>query len=233
MSDFESQFSGFDFSKTNNIKVHLGANAIEDESDFYLVLERYMHRADSIMIDYNCGYNLSALVDIQNVLLRYPNLSNKLLWVEEPTHPNFSKYWKDLLFFECAAGENHHGVESLFQLTNCNVKYIMPDLGRTLKVSELPSLIKRLEKSDSSISFHSFSSGFLSYITLYLTLSLDTKHQMFEYDFSDNALLDEILLDSFQIKDGYVTLNSSVLFDLNLPSTLDGWYTTSIELFEA
>ena len=95
ISDFESQFSGFDYTKTNNIKVHLGASAIADESDYYEVLDKYAHRSNSMMIDYNCGYDLSVLDDVQNVLQQYPYLSNKLLWVEEPP-PQFF-YWKDHL----------------------------------------------------------------------------------------------------------------------------------------
>ena len=129
------------------------------------------------MIDYNCGYESSQLLAIQNFCESFQLLLSKLRWIEEPTLPQFSSQWSKSVCIDLAAGENHHGLESMKKLIDNNVMYIMPDFGRTLPISDFPSLLSYAQSSKSKITPHSFSSGFLAYISLYLIMALKPEDQ--------------------------------------------------------
>ena len=227
---FKKQIKDFDFSKTSILKFHLGRLSPENEYKFYECIEENSN-IQNFMIDLNCGYELQELNKLSQYLSSSETLREKLLWIEEPTHPDLAEFWEAETNFNLAAGENHHGVQQLTNLSRYNISWIMPDFGRTLKITDFPSLVKKI-KISSSISFHSYSSGFLAYISLLISTSLPLEKTLYEHDFSQNALLQDITQDALSIKNGLAYIDQSALHELNLNNVDNSWKikSTSIEL---
>ena len=47
------------------------------------------------MIDLNCGYTIEQLNDLSKYLLSSKVLRKKIIWIEEPTHPDLAKEWNN------------------------------------------------------------------------------------------------------------------------------------------
>ena len=118
---------------------------------------------------------------------------------------------------------------SSLAVSNYNVNWIMPDFGRTLKLTDFPILLKNI-KDNSSISFHSYSSGFLAYLSLLISTALPEEKTLYEHDFSQNALLKDITKDSLFIKNGFAYIDQSALHELNLNDIDDSWNIQSISI---
>jgi len=228
IKDFEKQIKDFDFSKTSILKFHLGRLSPENEYGYYKCIEENPN-IQKFMIDLNCGYTLKELNKLSKYLLSSETLRNKFLWLEEPTHPDFAPYWEAETNFDLAAGENHHGVEQLSNLSKSNINWIMPDFGRTLKITDFPLLLKKITKR-SFVSFHSYSSGFLAYLSLLISTALPLEETFYEHDFSQNALLSDITQNSILIKNGFAYIDQSALHELNLNNVDDSWTIKSISI---
>ena len=226
--EFNSQIENFDFSKTNVLKAHLGRNSPQNELEYYIKLASNSS-VQGFMVDLNCGYDMTTTAKLANILEEHPEISNKLIWIEEPTHPSLSRLWAKQLTVPIAAGENHHSLQSIEDLSVAGIKWLMPDLGRTLRISDISKLIQST-LHNSLISFHNYSSGFLAYTSLLLTAGLPYSDTWFEYDFSSNALLDDVLQGSITFKNGYAVLEPSALFSLNLKSISPIWETLTYEV---
>ena len=228
IEEFKKQISDFDFSKTSILKFHLGRLSPEDELKHYETIEENSN-IKNFMIDLNCGYKKDQLRSLSKYLSTSEILSKKLLWLEEPTHPELANQWTNITSINLAAGENHHGVKQLVDLSNYQIKWVMPDFGRTLKLEDFTLLLKKINKN-ACISFHSYSSGFLAYLSLLMSTSLPAEKTLYEHDFSDNALLKDITQDALLIKDEYAYLDQSALHELNLEKVNDSWTCKSISI---
>ena len=228
IDDFKNQIKSFDFSKTSILKFHLGRMSPQDEYKYYECIEEN-NNIEKYMIDLNCGYTIDQLNQLSKYLLSSEILAKKILWLEEPTHPDLAKYWYKYTSINLAAGENHHGVEQLTSLSENCINWIMPDFGRTLRLSEFQQLLKKISKN-SAISFHSYSSGFLAYLSLLISTALPSEKTLYEHDFSDNALLKDIIQDSLYVEDGYAYIDPLALHELNLNRIDDTWTNKSISL---
>ena len=226
--EFSQQIENFNFSNTSILKFHLGRMSPSDEREYYECIADNQN-IEKFMIDLNCGYDLSQISELSKYLSEIKELSEKLIWIEEPTHPDLSQKWKNNTPFTLAAGENHHGIKELTELSRNGVDWIMPDFGRTLRLSEFPLLLKKINKT-SSISFHSYSSGFLGYLSLLISTSLPRDKTLYEHDFSENALLTDITQDALIIKNGEAHIDPNALHELNLDNVNDSWSKNSISL---
>jgi len=186
---FKQQISEFDFNNTNILKAHLGRGAPSEEVDYYSVLAEDP-RIERCMIDFNCGYCSKQYSELNDALLAAPKLTDKLIWIEEPGLPIDTEKWRTEIKYSLAAGENHHSLDQLCRLVDAGVEWVMPDLGRTLRMLEFPKLLKKCIDNSAGISFHSYSSGYLAYISLYMSFALDENKTLYEHDFSTNALID-------------------------------------------
>ncbi len=213
---FQKQIDNFPFDKTRIVKAHLGRKCFKDEFEYYNVLAENK-KITHFMIDYNCGYTMDEFRSLCSCLSTNKEIMSKLLWLEEPTHPDHSTEWSQCLpEVDMAAGENHHGLIQQQNLINNGVRWIMPDLGRTLSIFDFPKLLKYCLNTNSNISFHSYSSGFLAYISLLLSMSMPVDRTYYEHDFSSNAFLDKVIKDAITISDGEAIIDSSLLHDLKL-----------------
>ena len=228
IEDFKKQIKAFDFSNTSILKFHLGRMSPENEFKYYELIEE-SYQIDKFMIDLNCGYKINDLEELSKYLLSSEIFRKKLLWIEEPTHPDLAYHWEYKTNINLAAGENHHGIQQLSNLSNYNVKWIMPDFGRTLKLSEFPTLLKKIS-NNSFISFHSYSSGFLAYLSLLISTALPLEETLYEHDFSQNALLDDITKDSISIKDGIAFIDPCALHELTLKNIDKSWSVKSLSV---
>tara|TARA_B100000886_G_C20426452_1_gene494318 strand:+ start:4564 stop:5640 length:1077 start_codon:yes stop_codon:yes gene_type:complete len=228
IDEFKKQIDDFDFSQTSILKFHLGRMAPGDEYKYYEVIDKCKNIRE-FMIDLNCGYNLNQLKELSNYLDSSDNLRKKLLWLEEPTYPDLSNQWKNNTSLNLAAGENHHGTQQLSDLLSYEIDWIMPDFGRTLSLSDFPTLWKKINKN-ASISFHSYSSGFLAYLSLLVSTVIPLEKTLYEHDFSENALLTDITNNALYIKDGYAYIDPNALHDLNLDKIDDSWTCKTISM---
>ena len=225
IQDFKKQIKDFDFNKTSILKFHLGRMSPKNEHKYYQLIEENKN-IEKFMIDLNCGYKIEAFKELSDYLSSSETFRKKLLWIEEPTHPDLASAWNKVTSLKLAAGENHHGVEQLSNLSNYKIDWIMPDFGRTLKISEFPLLLKKI-KDNSSISFHSYSSGFLAYLSLLISTALPNEKTLYEHDFSQNALLSDITRDSIYIKNGFAYIDQNAFHELSLNKIDQSWKVKS------
>ncbi len=228
VTDFQKQIKEFEFSKTSILKFHLGRMKPENEFEYYELIEE-SDLIDKFMIDLNCGYTMEEFKKLNEYLVSSEIFRKKLLWIEEPTHPDLASQWKNITSINLAAGENHHGIQQLYDLSNFNIKWIMPDFGRTLRLNDFPKLFKKL-KDNSYISFHSYSSGFLAYLSLLISTALPLEKTLYEHDFSKNALLKDITKGSLIIKNGFAYIDQSALHELSLNNIDNSWSVKSISV---
>ena len=228
IQEFEEQIRNFDFNKTSLLKFHLGRMSPKKEFEYYQLIEENSN-IDKFMIDLNCGYKIEEFKELSDYLSSSEIFRKKLLWIEEPTHPDLACDWNNITTIKLAAGENHHGLQQLFNLSNYHIDWIMPDFGRTLKISEFPHLLKQIN-DNSSITFHSYSSGFLAYLSLLISTALPIEKTLYEHDFSQNALLSDITRDSIKIKNGYAYIDQNALHELSLGEIDESWKVKSITI---
>ncbi len=228
IKEFKKQINDFDFSKTSILKFHLGRMSPKNEFKYYQLIEENPN-IDQFMIDLNCGYRIEEFKELSEYLLSSEIFRKKLLWIEEPTHPDLANYWNNITSINLAAGENHHGIQQLSNLSTYGIEWIMPDFGRTLRITDFPILVKEI-KGNSYISFHSYSSGFLAYLSLLISTALPLEKTLYEHDFSQNALLSDITRDSIKIKNGFAYIDGNALHELNLNKIEDSWKLKSISI---
>jgi L-alanine-DL-glutamate epimerase-like enolase superfamily enzyme len=214
--EFEHQLNKFDFKKTNIVKAHLGRNNYNKERDKYKILARNPN-IQGFMVDINCGYTSEQFKQLCGEIQRDGEIMEKLIWIEEPMKPKTDGCWKDIADnIALAAGENHHGLIEMVRLMEKGIQWIMPDIGRTLRVSEYKDLIESSKKHKTNISLHSYSSGILAYTSMMLLLSLNDEEVLYEHDFSGNAIMDEIIGELVEFKEGYAHIEIIPVHEISL-----------------
>ena len=171
------------------------------------------------MLDFNCGYNQKDA----SLFMEKALISNfEYFWFEELVSPD-DLYSIDLLSSQYGAslafGENHYGAQFDF-LSQSGIKYLMPDLGRSLFFSELKSLSNT---TNSNISLHNYSSGILLSNTCHVTLALFPS-SLVEIDLSSNPLISSFYINPPEITDTYIVDESLPGNGCIIPQTLpNGW----------
>jgi D-galactarolactone cycloisomerase len=184
------------------IKAHLGCKSPIEDTLRVKALRDAIGPDIDLMIDLNGGCN--RLEAFQAAKLWEPF---NLYWLEEPVNPNQVDCLSELrsrTSLPIAAGENEFRIHGFKQLFDKNaVDIAMPDIGRVGGIQETRNICVLAESYGVLVSPHNYSSGILLGASIQLMASVPNAH-LLEIDTSDNAIYQELLMESLQIEDGFV-----------------------------
>jgi len=187
-----------------SIKAHLGHGNVRSETERIQALREEIGPEIELMIDLNCGYTYSEALRALQKWDRF-----ELKWLEEPLdahHFERQAELKEKSLIPIAGGENEFKIHGFKQLLDRkSVDIAMPDIGRAGGIQECKNICSLAEAFGIEVSPHNFSSGVLMAATIQLMASTPNC-TMLEYDSSENAILNELLIDPLQVKDGFVTV---------------------------
>lgn len=201
-----------------NIKAHLGCRPPREETARVRSLREAAGAEAKLMIDLNAGY--SRLEAGEAARLWEPF---QLFWLEEPLHPAQVGGLADLrrhAAMPLACGENEFrlaGFKSLFEANAVDVA--MPDIGRAGGIQETKNISVLAEAYGITVSPHNFSSGILLAATIQLMASTPNA-ALLEYDSSDNAVYEDLLVEPLRIKNGIAAVPHHPGLGVHLPSEI-------------
>lgn len=198
-----------------NMKAHVGCESPQKDLKRIAALRETAGRETKLMIDLNAGY------DAPDALLaaRLWEPLN-LFWLEEPIDPNQIEKMSELRScseIPIASGENEfrvHGFKELFDQKAVDIA--MPDIGRAGGLMETKNICNLAQVYGVPVSPHNFSSGILLAATLHLMASTPNT-TLLEFDNSENAVYQELLMEPLKIKDGFVSIPSHPGLGVHLP----------------
>ena len=186
------------------IKAHVGRKSPKLDIERVKILRESIGNDVNLMIDLNGGYSSLEAYQAAQLWEQF-----NLMWLEEPLNPNQVDALSDLrsrIRIPIAAGENEfclHGFKELFDKNAIDVA--MPDIARVGGIQETRNICNLAEAYGIPVSPHNFSSGILLAATIHLQASTPNT-TMLEYDTSDNAIYEDLLIAPLKIEDGYVTV---------------------------
>jgi len=184
------------------IKAHIGCKSPSEDFKRVQALKDALGDEINLMIDLNAGYNNFEAYQAARIWEQC-----NLTWLEEPLNPNQTSALGDLRArtnIPIAAGENEfriYGFKELFDKKAVDVA--MPDIARVGGLQETKNICTLAEAYGLSVSPHNFSSGILLAATIHLMASTPNAI-LLEYDTSDNAIYEDLLIEPLEFKDGKV-----------------------------
>ncbi len=206
----------------NNIKAHVGHASPREDRDRVSALREVAGESVGLMLDLNAGYDAMQAREAMRLWERF-----NLLWIEEPVSPYHIDVMSDLrarVNTPIAAGENEFRVSGFKQLFEKNaVDVAMPDIGRAGGIQETKSICALAAAYGVAVSPHNFSSGILLAATMHLMASTPNT-KLLEFDTSENAIYQELLIEPLTIKDGCVMVSSTPGLGVHLPKDIINKY---------
>lgn len=200
------------------IKAHVGCRPPDEDVKRVRILRDIAGKDVKLMIDLNCGYDQTDAVRAAELWKPFG-----LHWLEEPVHPDRVDAMADLrraAIVPIAAGENEFRVAGFKHLFDRNaVDVAMPDIGRAGGIQETRDICALAESRRIPVSPHNFSSGILLAATIHLMASTPNT-DLLEYDSSDNAVYQELLVEPLEIKNGMVTVPDQPGLGVHLPKEI-------------
>ena len=188
------------------IKAHVGYKSPRLDTERVKILREAIGNDINLMIDLNGGYSRLEAYQAAQLWEKF-----NLMWLEEPLNPNQIDAMADLrsrIQIPIAAGENEfrlHGFKELFDKNSLDVA--MPDIARVGGLQETKNICSLAEAYGIPVSPHNYSSGILLAATIQLMASTPNT-TLLEYDTSDNAVYEDLLIEPLKIEDSYVTVPS-------------------------
>jgi L-alanine-DL-glutamate epimerase-like enolase superfamily enzyme len=188
------------------IKAHVGCESPTLDFERVKALRESVGNDINLMIDLNGGYSGLEAYQAARLWEEF-----NLFWLEEPLSPNQLDALADLrsrIRVPIAAGENEfrlHGFKELFDKNAVDVA--MPDIARVGGLQETKNICILAEAYGILVSPHNFSSGILLAATIHLMASTPNT-TLLEYDTSDNAVYEDLLIEPLSIEDGYLKVPS-------------------------
>jgi len=201
-----------------NVKAHLGCRPPRDETQRVKALREAIGDDAKLMIDLNAGYTRLEAAEASRLWERF-----QLYWLEEPLNPDQVDALADLrrhMSMPIACGENEFrlsGFKHLFDKKAVDVA--MPDIGRAGGIQETKNICVLAESYGITVSPHHFSSGILLAATIHLMASTQNA-ALLEYDSSDNAVYQDLLVEPLEIKSGTVTVPHHPGLGVHLPADI-------------
>lgn len=198
-----------------NVKAHLGWRSAHDETCRVKALREAVGNEAKLMIDLNAGYDRLEAATAGRLWEEF-----ELYWLEEPLDPTQVDALAELrgrMSMPVACGENEfktHGFKRLFDQKAVDVA--MPDIGRAGGIQETKNICVLAEAYGIKVSPHNFSSGVLLAATVQLMASTPNA-SLLEYDSSDNAVYQDLLIEPLDIKNGKVRVPSHPGLGVHLP----------------
>ena len=200
------------------VKAHLGCLPPREETTRVEALRRAVGNDVGLMIDLNAGYSRQ---QASEALAEWEQF--RLLWLEEPLHPNdrvglaiLRERSQTLL----AAGENWFTSEDFSEPVALGaLDYYMPDAARVGGLSEMKRIACMVESAGGIISPHNFSSGILLAATIQI-MSTIPNAKWLEMDGSDNTVYQELLEEPLWPKDGLVRVPEYPGYGVRLPESI-------------
>lgn len=197
------------------VKAHVGCRSPEDDFHRVKALREVLGTGQRLMIDINGGYNL---LEAKRALKLWEVCD--LFWVEEPISSYHGASLASLRNQSCipiAAGENEfrtYGFQGLFERGAVDVA--MPDIGRVGGIQEAKNICVLADVYGIPVSPHNYSSGILLAATIHLMASTPSTTYL-EFDTSENAIYQELLLEPLVIEKGRVKVPMHPGLGVHLP----------------
>lgn len=200
------------------VKAHLGCMAPRKETIRVKALRQAVGDEIDLMIDLNAGYSRQQAVEALSEWEQF-----KLLWLEEPLHPNDRAGLASLREHTrtpLAAGENWFTSADFSEPVALGaVDFFMPDAGRVGGLSEMKRIGGMIESTAGIVSPHNFSSGILLAATIQIMSTLPNANWL-EMDGSDNAVYQELLEEPLWPQDGLVRVPDYPGYGVRLPENI-------------
>jgi L-alanine-DL-glutamate epimerase-like enolase superfamily enzyme len=207
------------------VKTHIGRD-LRGDLERARAIRRAIGHDKGLMIDINCAYDRPTALAMAQRFAEYDPF-----WYEEPLAPYDIEGCADLrsrIGIPLALGENEFTKYAFKDLFVKNaVDYAMPDIGRIGGMLEMKKICAMAEAFNITCSPHNYSSGVLLAATLQI-MACTPNTDLLEYDVTNTAVYEELLVERLQIKDGWAAIPPHAGLGVTLPTEVREEYEVEV-----
>jgi D-galactarolactone cycloisomerase len=185
----------------HGVKIKVGFD-LDQDIEMVRAVREELGRDFTVMTDANQGYTLDAAVEAADAFA-----DHEVFWLEEPLFAEDiagHALLREKTRVPIAVGENLH-MCSAFEnfLLRGAVDFLQPDVARAGGITEIRKIASLAAGQKVPISFHTWGDAVALAASVHLSLAM-AECTVMELDYTYNPLREELLVEPFQVKNGFL-----------------------------